>query len=143
MKGFHPEASNDDSSAQNYADQTTESSGNVSADTAIDTTAPKSWTIRHYVECSDVIDGQGFLVARVGSIKGLEALTPLDGIRANAHLIASAPELYEALEASVAWYRYCLEFMSWLQFPELEAEVMRKLAQALDALAKARGVGND
>lgn len=114
----------------------------ASADTTIDTTPKRPWTpgpwakdygltVGHIKSTAQIDKSQ--TVARYDILPGL--LMPEAEQQANAHLIACAPELFEALEDCESGLQYILG-----RYGELEGVGFdRAISKARAALAKALG----
>ena len=91
---------------------------------------PGPWTVNEYRE---VLDAQGRTICRVyldGDRK------PVATAKANARLMAAAPELLEALEATTAWI---VELAASGDAGIWDGEDMDEVIAARAAIAKARG----
>lgn len=132
--GLSASASTTDDQTQNHAEQATDSRRIVSSDTTFDTTAQRLWTPgpwrwnTHFTRLAQ-INERG--IARVNIITDIEGLPS----KANARLIAAAPDLFEALD----------RLMGYVDSPcggcgerNAPSEVF---AQARAAMDKALGVG--
>jgi hypothetical protein len=86
--------------------------------------------------CRQIASGERTLLGSVASDEGRKGGYPsvqsFDEMISNAHLIAAAPELYEALDAALT------AICSWGELEELGINLVDVINNAYDALAKAR-----